>query len=77
MEESDAYFVLILFMLKKKSPCPQKNFKRFWLREIFKKRAADELYNNLVHDMQIRDREFHFKQVFRMIFLARFPNYIN
>ena len=34
---------------------------RFWLREIFKKRAADRLYNNLVHELQIGDREFHFK----------------
>ena len=39
----------------------KKNLKRFWLREIFKTRVADGLYNNLVHELQIRDREFRFK----------------
>ena len=34
---------------------------RFWLRKIFKKRAADGCYNNLVHELQIEDRRFHFK----------------
>ena len=48
-------------MLKKKNPCSQKYLKKFWLREILKKRAADGLYYNLVHEMQIGDREFHFK----------------
>ena len=28
-EELDGYLVLILFMLKKKNPCPQKNQKDF------------------------------------------------
>ena len=60
-EELDAYLVLILFILKKKKSLPSKNLKRFWLREIFKKGAADELCNNLVHEPQIGDREFHFK----------------
>ena len=40
---------------------------RFWLREIFKKRVADGLYNNLVHElhfhythnMQSRRNPFH------------------
>ena len=50
---------------------------RFCLRKIFKKRAADGPYNNLEHELQIEDRQFHFKQVFQMIFLVRFSNYIN
>ena len=45
--------------------------------EIFKKRAAYGLHNNLVHELQIGDREFYFKYVFRMKLLLRFPNYIN
>ena len=60
-EELDGYLVLILFMLKKKKSLPSKNFKRFWLKEIFKKRAADGLYNNSLYELQIGDREFHFK----------------
>ena len=45
-EELDGYLVLMLFILKKKKPLPSKNLKRFWLREIFKKGAADELCSN-------------------------------
>ena len=61
MEGLDGYLVLILSMLKKKKCLPSKNLKRFWLSEIFREKAADGLYNNLVHEMQIGDREFHFK----------------
>ena len=60
-EELDGYLVLLTFMLKKEKSLPSKILKRFWLRKIFKKRAADGLQNNLVHEPQIRDREFHFK----------------
>ena len=59
--ELDGYLVLVLFILKKKKSLPSRNFKRFWLKEIFKKRAADGLCNNSVHELQIGDREFHFK----------------
>ena len=34
--------------------------KRFWVREIFKKRAAYELYNNLLRELRIGDSEFYF-----------------
>ena len=57
-EELDGYLVLILFMLKKKKSLPSKKSERFCVREIFKKRAA---YNNLVHELQIGDRELYFK----------------
>ena len=49
------------FYVKEKILALKKNLERFWLREIFKKRAVDGLYNNLVHELQIGDREFHFK----------------
>ena len=49
------------YVKKKKILALKKNLKRFWLREIFKTRVADGLYNNLVHELQIGDREFHFK----------------
>ena len=58
-EELDGYLVLVLFMLKKKKSLPSK--KPFWLREIFEKKAAYGLYNNLVHELRIGDREFYFK----------------
>ena len=60
-EELDGYLILILFILKKKKSLPSKKPFGFWLREIFKKRAADGFYNNLVHQLQIGDREFHLK----------------
>ena len=60
-EELDGYLVLILLMLKKKKSLPSKKPKRFWVREVFKTRAAYGLYNNLVHELQIGDREFYFK----------------
>ena len=60
-KELDGYLVLIRFMLKKKKSLPSKKSKRFWVREIFKKRAAYGLYNNLVHELRIGDREFNFK----------------
>ena len=60
-EELDGYLVLILFMLKKKKILAlKKNLKKFWLREIFKKRTVDGLYKNLAHQLQIKDSEFHF-----------------
>ena len=49
--EIDDYLVLILFMLKKKKSLPSKKPKRFWVREIFRKRAVYGLYNNLVHEL--------------------------
>ena len=38
-KELDGYLVLIFFMLKNKKSLPSKKSKRFWVREIFKKRA--------------------------------------
>ena len=58
-EELDGYLVLVLFMLKKKKSLPSK--RPFWLSEIFEKKAAYGLYNNLVHELRIGDREFYFK----------------
>ena len=49
------------FYVKKKKVLALKKSKRFWVREIFKKRAAYGLYNNLVHELRIGDREFNFK----------------
>ena len=61
--ELDRYLVLILSMLKKKKILDlKKNLKRFW--ETFKKRAVDGLYNSLVHELPIGDKEFHFNKFF-------------
>ena len=60
-DELDGYLVLIFFMLKKKKSLPLKKSKRFWVREIFKKRTAYGLYNNLEHELRIGDRELYFK----------------
>ena len=60
-KELDGYLVLIRFMLKNKISLPSKKFERVWVREVFKKKAAYGLYNNLVHELQIRNREFYFK----------------
>ena len=60
-KELDGYLVLIRFMLKKKKSLPSKKSGRFWIREIFKRRAAYGLYNNLVHKLQIGNREFYFQ----------------
>ena len=49
------------YVKKEKNLAIKNNLKRLWLREIFKKRAKDGLYNSLVHELQIGDREFHFK----------------
>ena len=50
-EKLDCYLVLILFMLKKKKSLPLKKSKRFWVQEIFKKRAEYGFYNNLAHEL--------------------------
>ena len=55
-EELDGYLVLILFALKKEKSLPSKKSTRYWAREIFKKKAAYGLYNNLVHELWIGDR---------------------
>ena len=60
-EDLDGYLVLILFMLKKKKSLSSKKPSKILIKGIFKKRAAEGLYNNLVHELQIGDREFHFK----------------
>ena len=39
-KELDGYLVLIRFMVKKKKSLPSKKSETFWVREIFKKRAA-------------------------------------
>ena len=58
---TDKELVLILIMLKKKKFLPSKKFTRFWLREIFQKRAAYGLYNNLVHEVRKGYKEFYLK----------------
>ena len=60
-KELDSDLVLILFILKKKKSLPSKKSKRFWVRGIFKKGVAYGFNNNLVHELRIKDREFHFK----------------
>ena len=50
-EELDGCIVLILNLCYKRKNCPQKKkSKRFWVREVFKKRAAYRLNINLVRD---------------------------
>ena len=41
-EELDGYFVLILFMLKMKTPCPQKNVKDFGSGKYSKREERTE-----------------------------------
>ena len=60
-KELDGNLVFLRFMLKKTKYLPSKTSDRFWVREIFKKTAAYGLYNNLVHELQIWNREFYFK----------------
>ena len=63
-EELGGYLVLILFMLKKKKSLLSKISKRFWVREMFKKKAANGFYNNFVHELGCTwsgGREFYFK----------------
>ena len=50
-EGLDGYLVLILFTFKKIKSLPSKKPKRFWVRGLFKTRAAYGLYNNLVHEL--------------------------
>ena len=59
-EELDGYLVLILFMLKKEKSLPWKKSRRYWVREIFKKKAVYGLHNNLVYELRIGDRELCF-----------------
>ena len=49
------------FTLKKKKSLPSKRYKRFCVREIFKKRTVYGLYNKLVKELQNGDRELYFK----------------
>ena len=49
------------YVKKEKILALKKKCKRLWEREILKKRAACELYNNFVHELRIEDREFYFK----------------
>ena len=60
-DELDGYVVLIFFCVRKEKVLALKKSKRFWVREIFKKRAAYGLYNNLVHELRTGDREFYIK----------------
>ena len=61
-EELDRWlFSFDTFYIKKEKSLPSKKSKRFWVREIFKKTAMYWLYNNLVDELRIRDREFYFK----------------
>ena len=49
-EELDSYLVLILFELKKEKSLPSKKSTRYWVREMFEKKAVYGLHNNLVHE---------------------------
>ena len=51
--------ILILILLKQKQK--KNKSRRFWVREIFKKRNQHGLYNNLIQELQFGDREFYFK----------------
>ena len=44
----DGYLVLIRFMVKKKKSLPSKKSEKFWVREIFKKRATYGLLRSSV-----------------------------
>ena len=60
-EELDGYLVLILFMLKKEKSLPSRKPSKILVKGNIRKRVAEGLYNNLVYEMQIGNREFHFK----------------
>ena len=55
--------ILVLILLKQKRKKKKKISKsrRFWVREIFKKRNQHGLYNNLIQELRFGDREFYFK----------------
>ena len=55
--------ILVLILLKQKRKNQKKinKSRRFWVREIFKKRSQHGLYNNLIQELPFADREFYFK----------------
>ena len=59
--------LVILLRRRKRRRQNVRNRKRFWVREIFQRRAAFGEYANLVKDLQIGDREFYFRLVLSVI----------
>ena len=58
--ELDGYLVLILSIVKKKKILDLKKT----LKDFGKHSAVDGLYNSLVHELPIGDKEFHFNKFF-------------
>ena len=59
--ELDGYLVLIFFMLKKKNSLTSKKPLKVFAKGNIQRESSGRTYNSLVHELQIGDREFHFK----------------
>ena len=57
-------FSFDIFYVRKKKSFASKKSKRFWVKEIFKKRAANQLYSNLAHELRTGDKAFLFQVSF-------------
>jgi len=57
-------YVLVITVLRRRREREARRKRRFWIREIFKKREEFGAYHTLVQELRLGDREFYFRLEF-------------
>ena len=55
------------YILRKSRRHRTRKQRRVWVRDIFKNREQQGCYNNLIQEMRLGDREYHFRFVYFFI----------
>ena len=69
----DLEILLLVFLMRKRRRKRKRDYKpkRFWVRNIFKRRIKQGEYHNLVQELRLGDREFYFRYLIDA-FLAKY-----
>ena len=66
-QELFLYGLLIIDLLRlrrrRKERARARRPKRFWIREIYRRRQAQGVFNNLVRELRVSDRDLYFRYV--------------
>ena len=59
-----APYLLVIAVLRRRKEREARRKGRFWIREIFKKRAEFRAHDTLVQELRLGDRDFYFRLEF-------------
>ena len=61
MNSEDEELALLCVLLEDEERTTKKKKRKFWVRDIYKRRSELGVFDNLVRELSLGDREYYFK----------------